>query len=99
MRSVETAPPGAADPRERLLRVLSAATFVIFFQAFMVAPIIPRLAAGFILRVGGLGVALGIFAAVEMVATLAAISLFRSEKPSGAGAGVGIKPEIMQQEE
>lgn len=28
---------------ERLLWVLSAATFVIFFQAFMVAPIIPRL--------------------------------------------------------
>ena len=33
--------------RERLLRVLSAATFVIFFQAFMVAPIIPVLAAAF----------------------------------------------------
>lgn len=29
--------------RERVLRVLSLATFVIFFQAFMVAPIIPRL--------------------------------------------------------
>lgn len=33
--------------RERLLRVLSVATFIIFFQAFMVAPIIPRLAAEF----------------------------------------------------
>lgn len=33
--------------RERLLRVLSAATFVIFFQAFMVAPIIPTLASAF----------------------------------------------------
>ncbi len=33
--------------RERLLRVLSAATFVIFFQAFMVAPIIPMLATAF----------------------------------------------------
>ncbi|MBY0298730.1 MAG: MFS transporter, partial [Methylobacterium sp.] len=33
--------------RERLLRVLSAATFVIFFQAFMVAPIIPLLATAF----------------------------------------------------
>lgn len=29
--------------RERMLRVLSLATLVIFFQAFMVAPIIPRL--------------------------------------------------------
>ncbi|MBR1208105.1 MULTISPECIES: MFS transporter [unclassified Bradyrhizobium] len=33
--------------RERLLRALSAATFVIFFQAFMVAPLIPRLAETF----------------------------------------------------
>ena len=33
--------------RERLLRVLSAATFVIFFQGFMVAPIIPTLAKAF----------------------------------------------------
>lgn len=32
---------------EALLRVLAAATFIIFFQAFMVAPIIPRLAATF----------------------------------------------------
>lgn len=32
---------------ERLLRVLSVATFIIFFQAFMVAPIIPRLALEF----------------------------------------------------
>lgn len=33
--------------RERLLWTLSAATFVIFFQAFMVAPIIPSLSAVF----------------------------------------------------
>lgn len=33
--------------RERLLRALSAATFVIFFQAFMGAPLIPRLAETF----------------------------------------------------
>lgn len=39
--------PGARVERERLLRVLALATFVIFFQAFMVAPIIPRLAAVF----------------------------------------------------
>ena len=31
------------DERERLLRILSAATFLIFFQAYMVAPLIPRL--------------------------------------------------------
>lgn len=33
--------------RERLLRMLSAATFIIFFQAYMVAPIIPALAKAF----------------------------------------------------
>lgn len=38
---------GQQARRERLLRVLAAATFVIFFQAFMVAPIIPSLARGF----------------------------------------------------
>jgi predicted MFS family arabinose efflux permease len=33
--------------RERLLRVLSLATFLIFFQAYMVAPLIPRLSGVF----------------------------------------------------
>lgn len=33
--------------REMLLRLLSAATFLIFFQAYMVAPLIPRLAVTF----------------------------------------------------
>lgn len=33
--------------RERLLKVLSAATFLIFFQAYMVGPLIPRLAVAF----------------------------------------------------
>lgn len=33
--------------RERLLRVLAAATFLIFFQAYMVAPLLPTLAAEF----------------------------------------------------
>ena len=33
----------AGDRREHLLWVLSAATFLIFFQAYMVAPLIPRL--------------------------------------------------------
>lgn len=35
--------PRGGDERESVLRVLSLATFIIFFQAFMVAPIIPRL--------------------------------------------------------
>ena len=41
----ETSPAQtAALPHRRLLLSLSAATFLIFFQAFMVAPLIPRLA-------------------------------------------------------
>ncbi len=35
------------DDRERLLRMLAAATFLIFFQAYMVAPIIPALSRAF----------------------------------------------------
>jgi predicted MFS family arabinose efflux permease len=42
------APPDISDAhRERLLRVLSAASFVIFFQAFKVTPLIPTLATAF----------------------------------------------------
>ena len=33
--------------RERLLKMLAAATFVIFFQGYMVAPIIPTLSSIF----------------------------------------------------
>ena len=36
-----------ATRRERLLMALSATTFLIFFQAYMVAPLIPRLSAAF----------------------------------------------------
>ena len=36
-----------ARQRERLLRLLAATTFLIFFQAYMVAPMIPRLSAVF----------------------------------------------------
>src|SRR6266851_4045668 len=41
--------PGAIGEhqRERLLRMLAAATFIIFFQAYMVAPIIPALSNAF----------------------------------------------------
>lgn len=36
-----------ADNRERLIRVLSAAAFLVFFQANMIAPLIPRLSITF----------------------------------------------------
>lgn len=47
-RSLET-------DRNRLLWVLSAATFLIFFQAFMVAPLLPRLATVFSVSVESIG--------------------------------------------
>ncbi len=44
MEVQQTAPSGLeGHKRERLLRTLALATFIIFFQAFMVAPIIPAL--------------------------------------------------------
>jgi len=44
---VATYAANAEQQCERLLRILSAATFLIFFQAYMVAPMLPRLAAQF----------------------------------------------------
>jgi len=44
----QTKPSAIEDrQRERLLRMLAAATFIIFFQAYMVAPIIPALSNAF----------------------------------------------------
>lgn len=37
----------SAYQRERLLKILALATFLIFFQAYMVAPLLPQLAAAF----------------------------------------------------
>ena len=49
VQDVTTAPlPVSADVRrERLVRVLAAAAFLIFFQAYMVAPLLPHLAREF----------------------------------------------------
>ena len=41
-------PQDISDPRrQRLLKMLAAATFLIFFQGYMVAPIIPTLSSIF----------------------------------------------------
>jgi predicted MFS family arabinose efflux permease len=40
-------PAGGRDPRERAIGVLSIATFFIFFQAYMVAPLIPTISQSF----------------------------------------------------
>lgn len=61
----------APDPaRERRLRVLALATFAIFFQAYMVAPLLPRLAAGFGVDVRAVGVTVPAYLIPYGVATL-----------------------------
>jgi len=47
MESTETKSLSKSEERERLLRVLAAITFLIFFQGYMVAPMIPGLATTF----------------------------------------------------
>ena len=50
-----TVPPGERAPNESVLRAFVAAAFLIFFQAFMVAPLIPSLASLFHVSEEGLG--------------------------------------------
>jgi predicted MFS family arabinose efflux permease len=56
--------------RERLLRVLAAATFLVFFQAFMIAPLIPRLAELFDTSTGTVGVSIPAYLLPYGAATL-----------------------------
>lgn len=67
--------------RERLLSILAGATFLIFFQAYMVAPLIPRLSAVFVMAALGLGFggALLLFGSVQLGAAVAATVLFKAE--------------------
>ena len=64
---------GAIDARrrERLLRMLAAATFVIFFQAYMVAPIIPALSNAFGTSVQTVGLIVPAYLIPYGIATLA----------------------------
>lgn len=63
------APPSSAE-RERLVRTLAAATFLVFFQAYMVAPLIPRLAAALGASVGAVGAVVPAYLIPYGVATL-----------------------------
>ncbi|WP_293048633.1 MFS transporter [Pandoraea sp.] len=56
--------------RERLLRMLAAATFIIFFQAYMVAPIIPALASAFSTSVQTVGLVVPAYLIPYGIATL-----------------------------
>ena len=57
--------------RERLLRVLAVATFIIFFQAYMVAPIIPMLSSAFAAPVETVGLIAPAYLIPYGIATLA----------------------------
>jgi predicted MFS family arabinose efflux permease len=56
--------------REHLLRVLSAVAFVIFFQAFMVAPLLPRLADVFAVSIETMGLVVPAYMIPYGMATL-----------------------------
>ncbi len=60
----------AAAARERLLRLLAVATFLIFFQAFMIAPLLPRLAELFDVSVEKMGLIVPAYLIPCGVATL-----------------------------
>lgn len=64
-----------AQRREYLLRLLSAATFLIFFQAFMVAPLLPRLAVMFGTSVQRIGLIVPAYLITYGLATLGSASL------------------------
>lgn len=57
--------------RERLLRLLALATFIIFFQAYMVAPIIPTLSVRFHAPVSATGLIVPAYLIPYGIATLA----------------------------
>lgn len=61
---------GGSERRERLVRVLAGATFLIFFQAFMIAPLIPRLAESFHVGVFEIGAAVPAYLLPYGAATL-----------------------------
>ncbi len=62
--------PPAVESRERLVRLLAAVTFLIFFQAYMVAPMIPRLASFFGVSAQRIGLAVPAYLIPYGVSTL-----------------------------
>lgn len=73
MASDQRTEPGVVGghQRERLLRTLAAATFIIFFQAYMVAPIMPALSNAFGTSVETVGLIVPAYLIPYGVATLA----------------------------
>lgn len=70
-QSVKGHQRAASDARrERVVRALAAATFLVFFQAYMVAPLIPRLAVVFGARVATVGLVVPAYLIPYGLATL-----------------------------
>jgi hypothetical protein len=71
-KAVGPGPSAALDEsrRERLVRLLAAATFLIFFQACMVAPLIPRLSEVFGVPAQAVGLIVPAYLIPDGVATL-----------------------------
>jgi len=63
-------PPHSNEQRQALLWILAAATFLIFFQAYMVAPLIPRLSAVFGVSIQTMGFAVPAYLIPYGIATL-----------------------------
>lgn len=59
-----------ARRREQLLWLLAATTFLVFFQGYMIAPLIPRLAAVFDVSVQTIGLAVPAYLIAYGTATL-----------------------------
>ena len=71
MQPEEARSPNTANrPQEQLLWLLSAATFLIFFQAYMVAPIIPSLSTAFNVSVQTIGLIVPAYMVPYGVSTL-----------------------------
>ncbi|MET1027719.1 MAG: MFS transporter [Dongiaceae bacterium] len=73
MTEMTPAMPGdtRGQERERLLRMLAVATFMVFFQAYMVAPIIPALSIAFGTSVQAVGLIVPAYLIPYGIATLA----------------------------
>lgn len=67
--AIHPAPPQAIQ-RERLLRTIAVATALIFFQAYMVAPLLPRLAAVFAVSIPTVSLAVPTYLFAYGIATL-----------------------------
>jgi len=72
MTEVQQTMPSTIDgrQRQRLLRILAVATFIIFFQAYMVAPIIPALSNVFGTKVERVGIIVPAYLIPYGIATL-----------------------------